>query len=110
MLDKLSEMSMIQSIEELPDIHVEYPSATGSHRLLPQALQRLMRRAARPEPVRSLMEEGFVQGFQDRDHRPLKHLVFKGRNSNRSRVASRALRNMRPSHWRCVVRAGLGPF
>src|SRR5438270_8068621 len=80
-LEKGPEMFVIDRVKELSNVHIQDPAAPHRHRLLPQLLQCLVRRAARSETVRAVQEVLFVQGFQHHDHRPLKNLVFKGGNA-----------------------------
>src|SRR5271157_4572060 len=84
------EMAMVDRIKELSNIHIQDPAASHRHRLVPQTLQGLVRRAAWAKTVRAVQEVLFVQGFQHHDHRPLKNLVLKGWNSQRSGLARRA--------------------
>src|SRR5258708_29464353 len=101
-------MSTIQSVEKLPDIHFQNPTATEPHRLLPQGVERLMRRPSGPKTVRTVQKVLLVDRFQYHDDRPLKNLVFKSRDADGTRVATRPLRYVHPLDRRRPVRAGLG--
>ena len=68
--------AMVQSVEKLPDIHIEDPSTDASHCLRPKLLKRLVRRAFGPETVRAFMKKRLVQRFQQHYHRALKDLVL----------------------------------
>jgi hypothetical protein len=47
---------MIQSVKELSDVHLKYPASVLAHRLLPERLQRVMRRASLPKTVRAVVK------------------------------------------------------
>ena len=81
-------MSMIQLIGEFPDIQLWNPPTTILHRLLPQGIQRIVRRSSRMETIRAVTEILLLNGLQDHDDRPLKHLVFKRRDSDRARLSA----------------------
>jgi site-specific DNA recombinase len=105
---KLAQMSMIQSVKELTDVHLQDPAAIHAHGLPPQRIERLVRRPSWPKAVRTVQKVLLVDGFQDHDDRPLKQLVFKRGNPQRPGFWARPLGNVHPPHRRCPVRAGLG--
>ena len=108
LLEKFPQMSMIQRFEKLPDVHLQDPTAADPHRLLPHGVQRLMCRPLGAKAVGTGQKVLFVDGFEHHDDRPLKDLVFKRRDPDGARVATRPFRNMHPPHRWCPVRAGLG--
>src|SRR5271155_747549 len=69
-------MRVVQRVEKPPDVHLHDPAPQPIHRLLPQGRQCLVRRAARPEAVRTGHEVLLIDGFQDHDHRPLEDLIL----------------------------------
>jgi hypothetical protein len=99
---------MIQSVEELSDVHLQQPAATQVHGLLPQGLQRLMRRPPRPETVRAVQEVLLVDRLQRQHDRPLEDLILQSRYPEGAGPRTRPFRNAHPPHRRCPVRAGLG--
>ena len=107
-LEKFPQPSMIQSVEELSDVHFHDPAAPHVHGLLPQSGERLVRRPSRSEAVRTVQKVLLVHGFQHHDDRPLEDLVLESRDTDRTRLRTRAFRYVHPPHRRCSVRAGLG--
>src|SRR6266436_1723531 len=103
-------MSMIQRVEKLPDVHVHNPAATDLHEVLPQDLQRLMRRPSRPEAIRTVQKVLLVDRLQRHDDRPLKDLILQSRDAQRTSLVARPFRNTHPTYRRRPVRAGLGTF
>jgi hypothetical protein len=102
-------MSVIQRVEELPDIDLQYPTALEVHRLPPQLLQGLVCRPPGPEAIRAGMEILLVERFQGHDDRPLQDLVLQRRYPQRPRLLRAvALGDVHPPHRWCPVRAGLG--
>ena len=51
-----------------------------------------------------------VDRLDQHNDRPLEYLILQRRNSDWASVATRAFRNVRPSHGRCMVQARLGTF
>jgi len=49
-------MRMIQSVEKLPDVHVQNPTPTDLPEILSQGFQRLVRRPSRPEAIRTVQK------------------------------------------------------
>ena len=110
MLEQVSQVTMIQSIEELSDIHVENPLNPQCHRLTMKILQSLVSRAAATEAIRAGKKIPAVDGFQNHHDRPLQDLVFDGRYADRAGLGFRApFRNTHTSHRGCSVSARLGP-
>ena len=58
-------MPVVQSIEKLSDVDLEDTPAPHLHQPVPEGVQCLVRRAARPEPVRAVEEVLLVDGLQD---------------------------------------------
>ena len=107
--EKVPQVAVVHRIEKLPDVHVHDPAPSDPHRLLPEAVQRPMRRSSGPEAVRAVLEVLLVDRFQHHDDRPLEYLILEGRNPQRPSLGRRArLGDMDPPHRRCLVRAGLG--
>ena len=108
---KLQHLPVNDSVEELPQIHLEDPLHLLLEALLAQVVQRLMRRAPRPEPERKGQELLLVNRLQDHRHRPLEDLVLQGRNADRPGLRRRSrLGDVNPSDWWREVLAGLGPI
>src|SRR6202048_1524994 len=102
-------MSMIQRVKELPDVHFDDPTTSPCHGLLPQRLQRLVRRSPGPKAVRTVPKVLLVERFQHHDHRPLEDLVLVSRDAQGPRLGTGPLGNVHSSHRRRAVHAGLGP-
>src|SRR5437879_3566444 len=101
---------MIQSVKKLADVHFDQPATVHRHALLPNRVQRLVRRPSGPETIGAIQKVLLIDSFQNHDDRPLKHFVFKGRDTNGTGVATRPLRDVHTSYrWRSVD-AGLGSF
>src|SRR5271166_6646308 len=82
-LQKGPEMAMVDRVKELSNVHIQDPAASHRHRLSPQSIQSLMRRASGTEAVRAVQKVLFVERLQHHDDRPLKNFVFKSRHSQR---------------------------
>jgi hypothetical protein len=108
--EKVPQLGLIQSVEELTDVHFHQPTATAPRPLPVQHLQRLVRRSPRAEAVRAVQEVVLVDGFQHHDDRPLQDLVLERRDPHRPGLAPAAFGEVHPPHRRRPVRAGLGPF
>src|SRR5271167_3996669 len=101
-------MSMIQSVEKLPDVYLHQPAATPSHRLVSDRLQGLMRRTSRPETVRAVKKVLLVYRLQGHDDRTLEDFVLQGRYPQRTSFIARPFGNSHPTHWWCPIGARLG--
>ena len=101
---------MTQSVKKLSNVHLQDPATAALHRLLPEALERLVGRSPGPKPVGTVMKVLFVDRLDQHHDRPLEDLILQGRNPDWASVATRAFRDVRASHGRCAVRAGLGAF
>jgi recombinase-like zinc beta ribbon protein/recombinase len=83
MLEKLLQPTVIKTGEEVADIRVEHPV-----HLLPrdpdrERIQRLMRVASRPEPVRKTQEIHLINGVEHLDDGPLDNLVLQRGDAKR---------------------------
>src|SRR5262247_3244160 len=86
-------------------VEIYHPTQSVAHEASTQRLQGLMSRATRPEAVRTGKEVLLVDGLQDHDNRPLRHLVFEGwKAEGPKRSSSIALGDVDPSdRWRLVA-------
>jgi hypothetical protein len=75
---------MVKASEELAEIRVEHPVHLLAHDPDRQRVQRVMRGAPRPKPVRESEKVLLVDRVQHLDDRPLKDLVLQRRDSERS--------------------------
>jgi hypothetical protein len=94
---------------KLSDVDLQDPPATNLHQPMPERVQRLVCRAARPEPVRAVQKVLFIDGLQDHDNRTLEDLILKCGNADGPGLRPGPLRDVHPSHRRCLVAPGLGP-
>src|SRR5437867_964698 len=82
-LDKLHQPPVVEGVEEPTDVGIEHPVhplRRDPHR---PRIQRLMRTAPRPEPVREPEEVDLIDRVQDRDDRALDQLVLQRGNAER---------------------------
>src|SRR5271166_4058776 len=108
-LEKVAEVAVVDRIKEFSNIDIHDPAAPHRQRLLPEAVERLMRRPSRAEAIRAVLEVLFVDCFQHHDDRPLEYLIREGRNPQRPSFGRGArLGDMDPPHRRRVIRPGLG--
>jgi len=107
----VSQVTMVQRLEKLPDVNFKDPPARHLHRLALHDSQRLMRRTAGSKAVRAVQKTLLVDCFQHHDHRPLEHLVLEGWYAYGPRLrASPCLRDVHSAdRWRHVA-AGFGLF
>src|SRR5262249_18187270 len=98
-------MTMIQRVEELPDVHFHQPATTQVHGLLPQGAQRMVRRPPGPETIRAVSKVLLVDWLQGHDDRPLKDFVLQRWNPQRRGFCPRPFRDAYPPHGRGSVRA-----
>jgi len=109
--ENLPDVSMIHGVEKFSNVQINYPPPACPHRLLPQSLQRIVSRAPWSKPVGAVQKLLLVQRFQHHRHRPLEHLVLKGRYADRARLLPRCpLGYVHPPHRGCSVVARLGPL
>ena len=110
LLEKRSQMAMIQRVEKLPDIDLQDTAHPAPHRLLREAVQGVVRRTARTKSIRAVVEIPLVDRLQKHHHRALEDFVLQRGNADGPRLAPSAFRDVNPTHrWR-PVRARLGPF
>ncbi len=96
-------------IEERADVGVQYPVHLPAFDPDTERIQRIMRAASRPEPVREPEEVFLVDRVQQRSHRPLDDLVLQGRNRDRALPAVR-LGYIDPPARQCPVRSPVDPL
>src|SRR2546425_4456773 len=82
-LDELHQPPVVEGVEEPTDIGVEHPVHPLRRDPDRQRIQRLVRPAPRPEPVREPEEVDLVDRIQDRDDRALDEFVFQRGNAER---------------------------
>src|SRR6266850_560445 len=80
---QVPQVSMIQRVEELADVHFHDPATSHTHRLPPKTVQRLMRRPSGPKAVRARTEVLLIDRFEHHDDRPLEDLVLESRDADR---------------------------
>jgi hypothetical protein len=94
---------------KLSDVDLQDPPAPHLHQPMPEGIQRLVRRAARPEAVRAVQEVLLIDGLQGHDDRTLEDLVLERGDADGPGLRSGPLRDVHPPHGRRLVAAGLGP-
>ena len=109
-LENLPQLALVQSVEELSNIHVNDPPAPYLHQPFPEGCQRLVCRPPGPKPVRAVQKLLLIQRLQDHLHRPLQHLVFEGWHTYGAGLAPRALRYVHAPHRWSKVRSRLRSF
>ena len=95
MLDKPSQPRMINLAEKVADVRIEHPVHPLSLDPDREGIQRIMRAAPRPEPIREAPEVHLVDGAQHLDDRPLNDLVLQRRDPQRPQATIR-FRDVRP--------------
>src|SRR5262249_56836848 len=78
------------------------------HSLMQQSAPRMVRRAPRPKPVRTVPKVLLVNRLHRHDTRSLKDFVSQRGNPQGPGFGSRVLRDTHPPYGRRSVRAGLG--
>src|SRR6267143_2956971 len=105
------QVTMVQRLEKSPDVNFKDPPARHLHRLALYCSQRLMRRTAGPEAIRTVQKTLLVNCFQHHDHCPLEHLVLEGWNADGPRLrASPCLRDVHSADRRRHVATRLDPL
>jgi len=84
MLQEADQPFLVNLIEERADVGVQYVAHLLAVDPDTERVQRVMRAAPRPEPVRDAEEVFLVNRVQQRDHRPLDNFVFQGRDRERA--------------------------
>src|SRR5262245_29157213 len=84
MLQKADQPLLVDLVEERSDVGVQYEAHLLAVDSDTERIQRVMRAAPRPEPVRHSEEVLFVDRIQQRDYRPLDDLVLQGGDRERA--------------------------
>ena len=74
-----------------------------------ERVQRIVRAASRPEPIRDSEKVFLVDRVQQRDHRSLDNLVLQGGDRERALPAIR-LGDVHPPRWQCPIPSPLDPM
>jgi hypothetical protein len=82
-LKELRQPAMVKAGEELAEIRVEHPVHAPRLDRGGERIQRIMRAAPRPKPIRETEEVRLVDGVQNLDERPLKDLVLQRSDTKR---------------------------
>src|SRR5215468_7669945 len=92
--------------EVLFDVEIYHPTQSVAREASTQRLQGLMSRATRPEAVRAGKKVLLINGLQDHDNRPLRHLIFEGwKAEGPKRSGSIALGDVYPPYRRRLIAA-----
>src|SRR3954447_14034139 len=104
-------MAVVQSVEKLSDVDLDHPPAPDLHQPMPEGVQRLVRRAARPEAIRADQEVLLVDRLQDHRHRTLEDLVLERGDADGPGLRAGSLREYAPVARAapCSGRTWLGP-
>jgi len=94
--------------EEAPNVRIEYPVHPLPLDARIQRVQRLMRTASGPKPVRKASKVHLVYLIEDRDHRLLNDLIFQRRDAQRT-LSPIDFRNINSSRRLCPVRSSVHP-
>ena len=108
MLQEADQPFLTDLVEERPDVGVQYEAHLLAVDPDTERIQRIMRAAPGPEPIREPEEVLLVDRVQQRDHRPLDDLVLQGRDRERALPAIR-LGNVDPPGRQCPIRSPLDP-
>src|SRR5262249_53582299 len=102
---KRTQVEVRNRIEIFFDVEIYHPTQPVAHEASTQRLQGLMSRATRPEAVRAGKKVLLIDGLQDHDDRPLRHLVLEGWKAEwPKRSGSIALGDVDPpDRWRLVA-------
>jgi site-specific DNA recombinase len=109
MLDELMHPPVVDGVVEATDVRVEYPVHLPLLDPDRQRIQRVMRAAPGPEPVRETEEVHLVDGVQHRDDGPLEDLVLQAGDAERPQPPVR-LRDVHPARWLRPVGAAVDPI
>src|SRR5215212_3999317 len=92
---------------EVPfDVDIQHPPHALRHERRAKIVQSVMRRPAWPKAIRAGQEVLLIDGLQQHDDRPLRHLVLEGRNAERPLRAIR-FGDVAAAHRRSLVAARL---
>ena len=84
MLDELSRPLVAHVIEEAADVRIEHPVHLLPLQSYHERIERLMRTAARTEPVGEALEVDLINLIEDRHHGLLDDFVFQCRDAQRT--------------------------
>ena len=98
----------VKTAEEVADVRVQHPVHLALIDPGRQRVQRIMRAAARPEPIGEALEVRLEHGIQHLRQRPLDDLVLQRRDPQRAQPPVR-LGNVHPPHRRRPVPPRLHP-
>ena len=84
MLDELSRPLVAHVIEEATDVRIEHPIHLPPLQSDRERIERLMRTAARTEPVGEALEVDLINLIEDRHHGLLDDFVFQCRDAQRT--------------------------
>jgi len=102
------ELAMVEGVEEAVEVQLQHPAALHRHGPLPEILQRLVRGAAGPKPIRAGEKRLLVDRLEHHADGALEDLVLEGRNPNRAGLlAARPFRDVHPSDRRRSVASRL---
>ncbi len=108
MLQEPDQPLLADRIEEAPNVCVENPVHPGTLDRHRQCIQRVMRAACGPKPVREAEEVFLIDRVEHRDDRALDNLVFQRRDTQRPLPAI-GLRYEPPPDGQCPIRAAMDP-
>jgi site-specific DNA recombinase len=100
-VEEAPQMAVRYGVEAPLDVDVQHPPQALRHERCTEIVQRIVRRPAWSEAVRARQEILLVDGLQQHDDRPLRHLVLEGHD------AKRPLRPIRLRDVRAARRRGL---
>src|SRR5271157_3296628 len=108
MFDELHGPFVAHIVEETPNVRIEHPVHSlplDAHR---QRVQRLMRAATRPEPVREAFEVDLIYLVEDRHHSLLNDFVLQRCDAQRT-LPPVSLRNKDSPRRFCPIRSTVHP-
>src|SRR6185436_18835442 len=101
------QVSMVEGVEELPDIDLHDPSASHFRRRRPEVFECLVCGTPRPEAIREAVERLLVHRFENHRNRTLQHLVLEGGDADGTCFHAIALRDVYPPPRRRTICPGL---
>src|SRR5580658_1277239 len=108
MLDELHDPLVTHVIEEATNVRIEHPVHPLSLDAYSQSVERLMRAATGPEPIRKALEVDLIYLVEDRHHSLLNDFVLQRCDAQRS-LPPIGLRNIDSSRRLCLVRSTVHP-
>src|ERR671918_231214 len=108
MLDELHQPPVVDGIEEPTDVGIEHPVHLPRQQSRIERIQRMMRAASRPEPVREAEEVSLVDRVHHLNRRALDELVFQRGDAQRP-LPPVGLGDVRPLDRPRSVRSALQP-